>query len=109
VFFFFLFKNKSMIFSLISSFNTWFIGDWTLWFLVVFFLWLLLLLVFWPHVCWKIDKSRWKKYFFETLFELFSALYILPICCQNRQVFLDWSEVFIMPNSFLFYLVFKVE
>jgi len=68
-----------------------------------------LLLIFRSHVCWKIDKSRWKKYFFETLFELFSVLFILPLCCQNHQIFLDWSEVFIMPNSFPFYLVFKVE
>jgi len=26
------------------------------------------------------------QYFFKTLFELFSALFILPLCCQNHQV-----------------------
>jgi hypothetical protein len=36
------------------------------------------------HVCWKIYKSR-EKNVFRTLFQLFSALFILPLCCQNRQ------------------------
>ena len=62
------------------------------------------------HICWKIDKNGERNiFFFETLFELFSALFILPLCCQNHQVFLDWLGVFIMLNSFLCYLVFKVE
>jgi hypothetical protein len=40
------------------------------------------------HVCWKIDKSGVERniFFFENLFELFSALFILPLCCQNHQV-----------------------
>jgi len=47
------------------------------------------------HICWKIDKKMEREIFiylfiyFETLFELFSALFILPLCCQNHQVFLD--------------------
>jgi len=63
---------------------------------------LLLLLIFGPHVCWKIDKSKWKKYFSEnSVWAVFCSFFILPLCCQNHQVFLDWSEVFKMPNSFL--------
>jgi hypothetical protein len=39
------------------------------------------------HVCWKIDKSGGERnIFFQTLFELFSTLFILPLCCQNHQV-----------------------
>jgi len=34
----------------------------------------------------KVEKEI---FFFETLFELFSALFILSLCCQNHQVFLD--------------------
>jgi len=33
-------------------------------------------------------RKQKKKYFSETLFEPFSALFILPLCYQNHQVFL---------------------
>ena len=36
------------------------------------------------HICWKIDKSKEEKSVFRTLFQLFSALFILPLCCRNR-------------------------
>ena len=67
----------------------------------------LLLLIFGPHVletmytsfepsarvqlifARKLTKMEREIFFFETLFELFSALFILPLCCQNHQVFLD--------------------
>jgi len=62
------------------------------------------------HIRQKIDKStKINMLFFNLVWAVFCSFFILPLCCQNRQVFLDWSEVFIMPNSFLFYLVFKVE
>jgi len=48
------------------------------------------------------DWQRHIKKYFETLFELFSALFILPLYYQNHQVFLGWSGVFIMLNSFFF-------
>jgi hypothetical protein len=55
------------------------------------------------HIRQKIDKSTEKNIlFYETLFELFSALFILPLYYQNHQVFLGWSGVFIMLNSFFF-------
>jgi len=55
------------------------------------------------HICQKIDKSTERNIlFFETLFELFSALFILPLYYQNHQVLLGWSGVFIMLNSFFF-------
>jgi hypothetical protein len=39
------------------------------------------------HICWKIDKRGGERNIFsENLFELFSALFILPLCCQNHQV-----------------------
>jgi hypothetical protein len=37
----------------------------------------------------RLTKADERNIFFETLFELFSTLFILPLCCQNRQVFLD--------------------
>jgi hypothetical protein len=38
----------------------------------------------------KLTKAEEKEiFFFQTLFELFFALFILPLCCQNHQVFLD--------------------
>jgi hypothetical protein len=37
----------------------------------------------------RLTKAEKKYFFFETLFELFSTLFILPLCCENRQVFLD--------------------
>jgi hypothetical protein len=37
----------------------------------------------------RLTKADERNIFFETLFELFSALFILPLCCQNHQVFLD--------------------
>jgi hypothetical protein len=62
------------------------------------------------HIRQKIDKStKINMLFFNLVWAVFCFFFILPLCCQNRQVFLDWSKVFIMPNSFLFYLVFKVE
>jgi hypothetical protein len=40
----------------------------------------------------RLTKAE-KKKIFETLFELFSVLFILPLCSQNHQAFLDliWS------------------
>ena len=35
----------------------------------------------------KLTKAEEKEIFFQTLFELFSTLFIPP-CCENRQVFL---------------------
>jgi hypothetical protein len=37
------------------------------------------------HGWWKIDKSKEERNVFRTLFQLFSALFILPLCCRNRQ------------------------
>jgi len=37
----------------------------------------------------RLIKADERNIFFKTLFELFSALFILPLCCQNHQVFLD--------------------
>jgi len=34
----------------------------------------------------KLTKAEEKEIFFQTLFELFSTLFILPMCCQKRQV-----------------------
>jgi hypothetical protein len=37
----------------------------------------------------RLTKAEKEIFFFETLFELFFALFTLPLCYQNRQVFLD--------------------
>jgi hypothetical protein len=34
----------------------------------------------------KLTKAEEKEIFFRTLFELFSTLFILPLCYQKRQV-----------------------
>jgi hypothetical protein len=64
----------------------------------------MLLLIFGPHVLQmvctpfepsagvqlmfarKLIKAEEKEIFFQTLFELFSTLFILPLCCQKHQV-----------------------
>jgi hypothetical protein len=37
----------------------------------------------------RLTKAEKEIFFFKTRFELFFALFTLPLCCQNRQVFLD--------------------
>jgi hypothetical protein len=38
----------------------------------------------------KLTKAEKEIFFFQTLFELFSALFILPLCCQKNFVFLHF-------------------
>jgi hypothetical protein len=33
----------------------------------------------------ELTKVEKKEMFFQTMFELFSTLFILPLCCQNHQ------------------------
>jgi hypothetical protein len=42
-----------------------------------------------PMFAGRLTKANERNIFLKTLFELFSALFILPLCCQNHQVFLD--------------------
>ena len=56
----------------------------------------------------RLTKAEKEIFFLKTLFKLFSALFILSLCYQNHQVFLDLSRVLIILNSLLLYLVFKV-
>jgi hypothetical protein len=42
-----------------------------------------------PMFAGRLTKADERNIFFKTLFELFSTLFILPLCCQNRQVFVD--------------------
>jgi hypothetical protein len=60
------------------------------------------------HDCWGIDKNREERSVFQTLFQLFSALFIFLFLLPKSSGFLDWLWVFIMLNSFILYLVFKV-
>jgi hypothetical protein len=48
------------------------------------------------HICWKFDKNGERNiylfYFFlfpKPCLSCFLLLFILPLCCQNHQVFLD--------------------
>jgi hypothetical protein len=34
----------------------------------------------------RLTKAEKEIFFFKTLFELFSTLFILSLCCQNHQV-----------------------